>query len=127
MAFDLACIVTGHREGRLAVPTLRSFQRAIEVAREHYSVQALLYLDRPDALTERLFKGFAETPESLQIVDFGDQGQVRNAAIEKVEGTYTAFLDGDDLWSSDWLVQAMGFLQDKPDTYIAHPAFNYFF
>lgn len=127
MAFDLTCIVTGHREGRVAVPTLRSFARAIEVAREHHSVQALWFLDTPDPLTEQVFGSFAETKKSLQTVEFGDQGQSRNAAVALAEGKYTAFLDGDDLWSSDWLVQALDFLKDKPDTFIAHPAYNYFF
>ncbi len=127
MGYDLTCVVTGHREGRVAVPTLRSFARAIKIAESRFTVQPLYFLDRPDDLTQQLFEKHAEGHGSVHVVDFGDQGKVRNAAVELAEGRYTAFLDGDDLWSSDWLVQALDFLADKPDTHIAHPAYNYFF
>lgn len=131
MACDLTCVITGHREGRLSVASLRSFAIAVAHARARgYTVQTLYCLDRPDRLTEELFRHYAtETGETgnVQIFDFGDQGHVRNAAINLAEGHYTACLDGDDLWSEIWLVQALEFLADKPDTHIAHPAYNYFF
>lgn len=128
MACDLTCVVTGHREGRIAAATLRSFNAAVEDAQAAgRSVQKLFYLDRPDEITRAVFEHFVSPEDELRVVDFGDQGRTRNAAIDRAEGRYTAFLDGDDLWSADWLVQALAFLQDAPETHIAHPAFNYFF
>ena len=110
MTCDLTCIITGHREGRLAVPSLRSF-----------------CLDRPDALTEKLFNTYKNDAVAVDTYDVADQGKVRNGAVEKAKGKYCAFLDADDLWSQTWLVEALTFLKDKPSTHIAHPEYNYFF
>lgn len=128
MTCDLTCIVTGHREGRLAVPSLRSFWAAIDAARNvGYDVEARLCLDKPNSLTTKVFESFRRDAPIIGVYDFADQGQVRNAAIAGANGRYSAFLDADDLWTEDWLVQAMEFLKDKPETHIAHPAYNYFF
>lgn len=128
MTFDLTCIITGHREGRLAVPSLRSFWDAIEAARAAgFTVEALLCLDRPDALTQRLFETYKHDAAAIDTYDEGDQGKVRNGAVARAKGKYCAFLDADDLWSEHWLVEALTFLMDKPDTHIAHPEYNYFF
>lgn len=128
MTCDLTCIITGHREGRLVVPSLRSFWAAIEVARNAgFNVEALLCLDRPDDLTKSLFTKFRRDAGDIDVYDVGDQGKVRNGAVTRAKGKYCAFLDADDLWSDDWLVTALTYLQDKPETHIAHPEFNYFF
>lgn len=127
MICDLTCIITGHREGRLAVPSLRTFWVAIEAARAAgFTVEALLCLDRPDALTEKLFNSY-KRDATVDIYDVGDQGKVRNGAVVKANGKYCAFLDADDLWSQSWLIEALTFLKDKPATHIAHPEYNYFF
>lgn len=128
MTCDLTCIITGHREGRLAVPSLRSFWAAIEAARAAgFTVEALLCLDRPDALTEKLFNSYKNDAVAVDTYDVADQGKVRNGAVQKAKGKYCAFLDADDLWSQTWLVEALTFLKDKPATHIAHPEYNYFF
>lgn len=128
MPIDLTCIITGHREGHLAFPSLRSFRRAVDTARAAgFNCQTIYVLDRPNELTERLFRNSADKETTLSVVDFGDQGAARNFAIDRAEGHYSAFLDADDLWTSDWLVKALVFLKDQPDTHIGHPAYNYFF
>lgn len=128
MACDITCVITGHREGRISVASLRSFQIAVSFARSKgYSIETIFCLDRPDDLTHRIFEEWCGADGLLQIYDFGDQGKVRNEAVTKAKGHYTAFLDADDLWTEDWLVRALVFLADLPDTHIAHPAYNYFF
>lgn len=128
MKTDITCIITGHREGRLCIASLRSFWIAIQFAEmSGYKVQPILMLDRPNQITQDLFYLYAPRPSNVHILDFGDQGLVRNSAVDLAKGEYTAFLDADDLWSEDWLVQALDFLRDLPDTHIAHPAYNYFF
>lgn len=128
MTCDLTCIITGHREGRLTVPSLRSFWAAIEAARAAgFTVEARLCLDRPDENTEQLFNSYKQDAVSVDIYDFADQGKVRNSAVAQANGKYCAFLDADDIWSECWLVEALTFLKDKPETHIAHPEFNYFF
>lgn len=128
MSTDLTCILTGHREGHLAAASITSFQRAIDAARAAgYDCQALYVLDRPNQLTERLFRRLAGHEGDVRVFDYGDQGAARNDAIKIADGRYTAFLDADDLWTSDWLVKALEFLKDYPDTHIGHSAYNYFF
>ena len=128
MTCDLTCVITGHQEARMSIASLRSFWAAIAFARGRgYTVQPLLFLDRPDSLTEKIFEEYRLDALQVHQMDAGDQGKVRNAAVALAQGRYTAFLDADDLWSRDWLVQALEFLSDKPEGVIAHPAYNYFF
>ena len=128
MTFDITCVITGHNEGRIAVASLRSFWEAIDFCEQGgYSIQPILVLDRPDDRTQRIFEDYSRATENLHIVGFGDQGHARNEAVNFAEGHYCAFLDGDDLWTRDWLVEALRYLADKHDGHIAHPEFNYFF
>ena len=128
---DLTCIITGHREGRLSVASLRSFRIAIDEARKAgISCQALYVLDTPNELTRQLFTRFCseiDSDSSLIEVELGDQGKARNMSIRQAKGRLTAFLDADDLWSRDWLARGVKFLEPLPETHIAHPEFNYFF
>ncbi|MEY8120388.1 glycosyltransferase family A protein [Falsihalocynthiibacter sp. BN13B15] len=128
MNCDLTCIITGHREGHIAVASLRSFWAAIEAARAAgFKVEPLLCLDRPDTRTEQLFHSYKQDAVAVDVYDVADQGKVRNGAVAKANGKYCAFLDADDLWSENWLVEALTFLKNSPKTHIAHPEYNYFF
>lgn len=128
MTFDLTCIITGHREGRVCVPSLRSFDIAVKEAEEAgLTVERLYFLDNPDDLTRDLFTKHAGESGIVEEVSFKDQGLVRNMAASKARGKYTAFLDADDLWMKSWLVDAVMFLQDQEGRVVAHPAYNYFF
>jgi glycosyltransferase involved in cell wall biosynthesis len=40
-------------------------------------------------------------------MDIGDLGLVRNAIVPETEGDYIAFLDADDLFSENWLAEAL--------------------
>ncbi|MCQ0971234.1 glycosyltransferase family 2 protein [Paracoccus sp. TK19116] len=126
---DLSVIVSGHREGRLAVASLRSMQAAVAAATSAgISVQPILVLDRPDDLTRRVFKAHADGATIEVEVDAGDQGVARNAAVAQSDGRWIAMLDADDLFQESWLVRASRFLDEIGDAgVIAHPEFNYFF
>ena len=128
MAFDLTCVITGHREGRVCVPSLRSFEIAVaEAETAGVTVETLYFLDNPDDLTRSLFMRYARSAELVEEVSFRDQGLVRNVAVSKAKGRYIAFLDADDLWARTWLTDAVGFLRAEGSGVIAHPAYNYFF
>ena len=124
---DITCVVTGHGEGRQAVPTLRSMERAAKRAEQDgLSIQMIFVLDRANEATRAAFKDFAHLAEIIE-TDLGDQGKARNAAVERATGNRVAFLDGDDLWSEGWLVEAYRFLDNLGPKVVAHPEFNYFF
>lgn len=90
-------------------------------------MQPLLVIDKPTKATEQVFQEFSGSDVTLIETDFADQGRARNQAIEMALGAYTAFLDADDIWTSDWLSAAHAFLKGKSDNVIAHPNYNYFF
>lgn len=127
--FEITAILSGHREGRLAVATLRSFNASIAAAREaDFSVEPMHVLDRPDELTRDIFTAYATEGTVRVEVNYGDQGLARNDAVARSAGRYIAMLDGDDLWQQDWLVLAKQFLDEIGDEkVVAHPEFNYFF
>lgn len=128
MAFDLTCVITAHREGRISLPSLHSFDIAVSEANAAgLSVETLYYLDDPDYLTRELFKRHVQSDESITELSLKDQGLVRNHAARKAKGHYIAFLDADDLWARAWLVEAIAFLTPLGGKVIAHPEYNYFF
>ncbi|MFC4352552.1 glycosyltransferase [Fodinicurvata halophila] len=126
---DISAILCGHREGRVSVASLRSFDTAIAAARNRgLTVQPVLVLDRPDTITEKVFAAHSTSTTLWIEVDVGDQGKARNEAIKQAAGKHVAILDGDDLWQESWLWRAYNFLaQFNNKSVIAHPEYNYFF
>jgi glycosyltransferase involved in cell wall biosynthesis len=121
---DITAVLTAHAEGRLAGPSLASFEQAIEAARQSgLAVEGLIVLDRADAATRRQFSG-VEVRHRVILTDEGDPGLARNAAVARAEGAFVAFLDGDDLWARDWLVLAHQFCASEPDAVVAHSEIN---
>lgn len=122
---DVSVILTAHREGVLAGPTVRSAREAMHYAEEELglAIEVVLVLDRSDETTETLLRnGFPEASR-IVVADEGDPGQSRNRGVEVAKGTCVTFLDADDLWSCNWLVEAWKLVSERPDV-IAHSAFN---
>ena len=92
-------------------------------------VERIVVLDRPSHATACQFQnaGLESTARIIE-TDFGDQGRVRNLIAEEARGQYLAFLDGDDLWSDNWLHEAHRLIvEDGREGIIAHPEYNWFF
>lgn len=123
---DVTAIITVHREGAMAGISHRSLMDAIAHARSHgIVVEALAMMDDPDDFTRAMFAD----GEDLRVeeVCFKDQGKVRNHAVELASGQYVAFLDGDDLWSENWLTEGVKACRAGANGVIVHPEFNWFF
>lgn len=117
---DITAILNVHNEGRLCVPTLRSFQAAVEDAMSHgLVVEALIVADRADDLTLEMLKAYAPTVEFIS-TDYGDLGLARNAGVKVAAGRYVAFCDADDIWGTSWLTETWH-LRPKDDNFVAHP------
>ena len=117
---DITAVMTVHREGRLLVPSLRSFQAAIAAARAaSLTVEAYIIADRSDAKTLALIASLNTGIEVVE-TDWGDLGQARNTAVKLALCRYVAFLDADDLWGTDWLVEAWT-QRPADDNFVAHP------
>lgn len=125
---DLSAILTAHHEGPLAGVALRSLLCAVDRARgAGLDVEVLVVLDDPDDLTRDVLADGESRGWRVDTVSFGDQGLVRNHAVGLSHGAYVAFLDGDDLWSENWLLEAHALCETDPGRVIAHPEIDWFF
>lgn len=102
--YDITAVLNLHHEGLAALASLRSLDDAARQAEDKGTrVERLVVADRPDAATLDILD-FAHHAGFRSVrVDFGDLGQARNAAVREAAGDHIAFLDGDDLWSANWL------------------------
>ena len=125
---DVSAIITAHAEGPLAGPSFRNLVDTVAAARrDGLEVDVLVVLDNPDAATLETFAEAEQHAARVEQVSYADHGLVRNHAARLVDSDYIAFLDGDDLWSENWLTEAHKVCQRDPGKVIAHPEVNWFF
>lgn len=126
---DLTVILTAHSETVVAGPTMRSAEAAIaQVEAAGHSVERLLAFDTPSESCRAYFAQFADW-QAFEF-EFRDQGATRNAAIAKASGRWIALLDADDLFSENWLVEALRVLlaaEAEGQRVIMHPELNWLF
>lgn len=127
-SFDISVILTAHREGVLAGATARSAILAMEHASKNgLKSEVILVLDRASKPTDDVLVG-ALKGTALTVIrcDEGDPGQARNTGVKAASSRYSTFLDGDDLWSENWLTEAHRLISMRADC-IAHSACNMVF
>lgn len=106
---DVSIVLNMHREALFLRPTLRSLDVcAIEAAKHGISVELVAVFDRADADTIEAFhstqlSGFVGV--KITEIDVGSLGLARNAGVELAEGDFVWTADGDDLVSSNAIVQ----------------------
>ncbi|WP_445360347.1 glycosyltransferase [Microbulbifer sp. EKSA005] len=103
---SLQVIITAHKEGALLLPTMESAQVSITELKRLYDVEVecLLFLDKSDELTINIAEELAQMYGARVLYgEEGDPGQARLRAISSSNKDMIALLDGDDLWSENWL------------------------
>lgn len=124
---ELSAILTVSGEGIMVGVTLHSFLDAVaEAEAAGLSVEKVLVMDRASEATLAALADCLEPDWRRLELELGDQGAVRNAAVAFSTGAYVAFLDGDDLWSFNWLTAAMAVAREAPRL-IVHPRYNWMF
>lgn len=124
----LSVIMTAHNESLLIGPSLKSVELAIRnLHYEEKAVQKLIALDNPNKDTEAFVE--ANFDESWKIFKFniGDISEVRNRMVTESSGEYLAFIDGDDLFSENWLSAALIEAEADKSNSIYHPELNWIF
>ena len=120
---DLSAVVTVHDEGIIAHKTMRSVFEALDRVKEvGYTYEIIVHIDNGDDATVRYFERYKDE-KNIRIFrnKFGDTAPSRNYASKMALGKYTAFLDGDDLISNNWYVDAIKMLEDSSSEIIVHP------
>jgi len=89
-------------------------------------IETRALLDNPDQETLNIVARTGHWLDDIQQVNFNDLGLTRNAGLSMSKGDYLSFLDGDDLWSSNWLCHAYRDAKKDRST-VWHPAMLYYF
>ena len=128
---EVAAVVNLHTEGTSATPSLTSAWRAVAAAQANgIDASLILVLDTPDQATTHMAGQWEARGASIIECEVGDLGAARNYAAETLDSEWLAFLDADDLWGEDWLVEAHGAATEaKASMFIDvwHPQLNIIF
>jgi hypothetical protein len=131
MSTDLMVVVTAHDETAVCGPTMRAADLAVETARARgLSVQTVICLDAPTEATSTYFHQPHFDHWERRVMQERELGRVRNALVPDCDGRYIAFLDADDLFSENWLAEAVAALDaaaERGESAIAHPELNVIF
>lgn len=109
--------------------TVLSVSACIEEAQKAgLLVEWLFVRDYPCPSTIEYTNRFCSRLGKIIDVRYKDLGRARNAGTEAARGRYLAFIDADDLWTSNWLVAAHRFAESlSNDRFILHPELAIFF
>lgn len=120
----VSAVVTFHRERELANATLYAIGRMRHYAESNgLRMELVMTLDGDDAQTEQavLSHPVLRDGDVLHRVHLRDLSLCRNYAVERAQGEFVATLDGDDLFSENWVAAAVQAIQEHGPTTIAHP------
>jgi len=123
-ANSISAVLTFHRERQMAVATLHAVERMRRFAEARgVRVQLVMTLDGGDPETEAAIAGHPalRDGDTLHHVQLSDLSLCRNYAIERADGAFVAILDGDDLFSENWLAAAVECIVEHGPATIAHP------
>jgi glycosyltransferase involved in cell wall biosynthesis len=126
----ITAVVTFHHEGAFAIPALASMSDLVRTAgMGGLTLETLAILDCPDDATRQIVKSCGTWLDDIVEVTFGDLGLSRNEGVRRASGAYVAFLDGDDLWGSEWLslAHAAAVEAGVGDDVIWHPEHLFYF
>lgn len=123
----ISCVVTAHNEGVMLKNSLDSVMLNIKET-EIQHTELIICLDRSDSETIEVAELFAVGQESVRthLFDLGDVGLVRQQALKYCNFEHVSFLDGDDIWGSNWLLRSNKLIKDRTDI-ILHPDLTVFF
>ncbi|MCW5726858.1 glycosyltransferase family 2 protein [Parvibaculum sp.] len=128
---DISVVVTAHNETIVAGPTVLSAEAACRVAEAGgFSVERLIALDAATDACREFFTQPAFDNWTKVSLDQRDLGRTRNAIMSTVKGRWIAFLDADDLFSENWLIEGARRLagaEARGERIIVHPEFNWIF
>jgi len=120
---DVSIIINAHQEGPLLASAIKSVKQNIQQCKTKENFEVVLIADNPDYHTSQALN-LIDNSIKVHEVRYSDLSSSRNFGIKNTEGEYIAFLDGDDIWSHNWLESALSVASRRV---ILHPEYNFFF
>lgn len=117
----ISVVIPAYNAERTVLETVESLQK------QTFSDFEIIVID--DGSTDKTLELLQSvTDERLKIFSYENGGvaTARNRGISHTEGEFIAFLDADDLWTSDKLELQLTALQQHPEAGVAY-SWNYFF
>lgn len=131
---DVSCVLNVHREGLVLIPTLRSISRMLQHSKKRsISCELIIVLDNSDIDTENVISAIiademALTGATILRVVHKELGRSRRSGVQAAHGQYVAFLDADDLYSANWITEALRMCRASPEIdVVCHPEINVYF
>lgn len=119
--------ITAHNEGLLLHKTLRSIDAMCRIFTSRYNekFEVNITLDIPDQETQRVADVFCSDYFKLNtyVVNYGDLASCRNFLVSKSKGKYCMFIDGDDLFSEDYLSAAYALASSSKEECVYSPEY----
>jgi glycosyltransferase involved in cell wall biosynthesis len=131
--YSVSVIMNIHREGVLLNATLNSLERMLSYSTEfNLKLELLLVLDDSDDQTKEIiskFVQYADVDISMVIIDVTHKNLslARNSGASAASGDFLCFLDADDLYSKNWLINAYKIAKKHGNKTIVHPEVNIYF
>lgn len=123
---DVSVILTFHNEGAVIYKTFLSLERMLKKLDEKkVRYEIIAHLDNGDEKTRRYIER-AKERLNIKLFEnhFGEPSQSRNFAVTKSKGRYVCLMDGDDLFSERWLIDAYMMQEATTEDVILHPECN---
>jgi len=124
---QVSAIINCRYEGLLLERALHSAMRAIEASGFASECELIVVADRPTRTTSEMLAAAGRRIDRLVQTDVSDLGLARNVGVDASRGELVLFLDGDDLWGSNWVRAAWAEYLTAPPRSVLHPQFCVFF
>lgn len=123
MQVDLSIIVTAHGEGRLSHKTMQSVLAAAKKLDEaDIRYQIIVSMDNPTTETSDYYHQYRNDRRfTILSGKYGNVADSRNRAVAVTQGKYVALLDGDDMISDNWYLEAYRLAETKSGLFVLHP------
>ena len=120
---DISIIITAHSEGLVSHKTVLSVLRAAdELSKNNINYEIIVSLDNPDEITSEYYARYNNDDRFIITeAKFGNVAESRNKAVNMARGRYIALLDGDDMISKNWYIEAYKIAEAKEGLFILHP------
>jgi glycosyl transferase family 2 len=123
---SITSIINVSDEGSIARASIESALLTERFSRHHgIEVDTLIIADRPSPDTRMALESY-EGLATIVEIDVGDLASARNHGASIARGDFIGFLDGDDLWSKRWLLNAWTVAKDD-HRIIVHPQYSIVF